>query len=172
MAYDFELDDDTFADNFFDEIEEEDAGENVQIIDELRVGVVGYSDESEFEIDSAREILEKIIDQIEEEFIHTGLFSDLVIVSGLTNMGIPKLAYEIAQDRGYKTIGIAPNEAEDHDLFPVDEIIWSGESFGDESREFIDFIDLLVKVGGGDQSEKEVEMAEQDDVPVYVGETL
>jgi len=55
---------------------------------------------------------------------------------------------------------------QDYELFDVDEIIWVGKSFGDESQAFIDMIDVLVKIGGGEQSEKELQMAEEEDITV------
>ena len=131
----------------------------------LNVGVVGYSSQK-FDEAEAREILEEAFDDIEDEYIETGDYEEINIVSGLTNMGIPKVAYEIADERGYNTMGVAPEEADDYDLYNVDEIIYEGQNFGDESEVFIDNIDVLVKVGGGDQSQHELELAEAEDISV------
>jgi hypothetical protein len=113
----------------------------------MKVGVVGYSAQK-FDEELAKKLifsgLEKIgIDKIE------------CIVSGLTNLGIPKIAYEIATELGLKTVGIACNLAKDYDLFPVDVKILKGDNWGDESETFLNYIDVLVKVGGGKQSEEE-----------------
>ena len=35
-----------------------------------------------------------------------------------------------------------------------------------DSEDFIDIIDVLIKIGGGPQSEKEFDMAKKDGVPV------
>lgn len=133
--------------------------------DTLYVGVVGYSSQKFDEIE-AREILEEAFDDIEEEYIDNGDFEDIVIVSGLTAMGIPKIAYEIAVERDYGTMGVAPEEADDYELFNVDEIVYEGKKFGDESEVFIDIIDVFVKVGGGQQSQQEMELAEADDLSI------
>lgn len=131
----------------------------------LYVGVVGYSTQ-QFDEQDAREILEEALDDIEDEYVETGDYDEIAIVSGLTNMGIPKIAYQVADDRGYITVGVAPEEANDYELYSVDEIVYEGESFGDESETFIDLIDVLIKIGGGDQSQKELEMAEEEKMSV------
>lgn len=133
--------------------------------DTLFVGVVGYSSQK-FDEQEAREILEEAFDDIEEEYVDNGDFEKISVVSGLTNQGIPKIAYQIADERGYDTIGVAPLEADDYDLYDVDEIIYEGENFGDESETFIDMIDVFVKVGGGDQSQHEMDLAESEDISI------
>lgn len=127
----------------------------------LYVGVIGYFSQK-FDETEAEEILEDALNDIEEEYIDTGDFEDIAIVSGLVNAGMNRIAYKVADFHGYKTIGIAPEEAKDMDNYPVDEIVWSGVEFGDESEDFIDAIDVLVKIGGGAQSQKELEIAEED----------
>ena len=131
----------------------------------LYVGVVGYSTQ-QFDEQDAREILEEAFDDIEDQYVETGEYEEIAIVSGLTNMGIPKIAYQIADSRGYITVGVAPEEANDYELYSVDEIVYEGDSFGDESEILIDMIDVLIKVGGGDQSQKELEMAEEEKLSV------
>lgn len=131
----------------------------------LYIGVVGYSAQ-EFDKTEAREIIEEAFDDIENEYVENGDYDDIIIVSGLTNLGIPKIAYEVADDRGYGTMGIVPDEADEYELYKVDEIIYEGKNFGDESEVFIDNIDVFVKVGGGDQSQHEMELAEAEDMSV------
>lgn len=131
----------------------------------LYVGVVGYSGQKFDEVE-AREILEEAFDDIEDEYVEKGDYEDITIVSGLTNMGIPKIAYEVADERGYNTMGVAPEEADEYELYNVDEIIYEGVNFGDESEVFIDTIDVFVKVGGGNQSQHEMELAEAEDMSV------
>jgi len=133
--------------------------------DTLFIGVVGYSAQK-FDEQEAREILEEAFDDIEEEYVDNGDWEKISVVSGLTNQGIPKIAYQIADERGYDTIGVAPLEADDYDLYDVDEIIYEGENFGDESETFIDMVDVFVKVGGGDQSQHEMELAEAEDISI------
>jgi len=125
----------------------------------LYIGVVGTTDSSTFNSEEVIEAIEHIFDDIEEEY-HENCDS-YCVVSGLTNMGVWKHAYEIASERGYKTIGIAPNEANDYEHYPVDETVIIGKKFGDESSMLIDSINILVKIGGGDQSDTEMNMAEE-----------
>jgi len=133
--------------------------------DILYIGVVGYSGQK-FDEAEAREIIEEAFDDIEDEYVENGDYEKITVVSGLTNLGIPKIAYEIADDRGYDTMGIAPEEADEYELYNVDEIIYEGENFGDESQVFIDTIDVFLKVGGGDQSQQELELAEAEDMSI------
>jgi len=121
----------------------------------LRLGVIGYSAQ-EFDVDKAREILKK-----EFEYFKKIYGDDVVIVSGLTAMGVPLLAYEEAKKNGWKTVGIACKKAYDYERFPVDEEIIVGEEWGDESETFLKSIDMLLKIGGGRQSLKEVQMAKE-----------
>jgi len=127
------------------------------------IGVVGYSDDKVFSHDIAKALLAIAFDVVSEDLKS----DDYALVSGLTNMGVPKLAYEMAEKRGWKTVGLSAKEAKEYDCFPVDEEIIVGEHFGDESKEFIDYIDCLIRVGGGEQSMKETEMAKKKDIPVY-----
>jgi hypothetical protein len=131
----------------------------------LYVGVVGYS-QQEFDETEATIILEEAFESIEDEYLQDGDFDSIVLVSGLTNMGIPSIAYQIAENNGYETVGIAPDAASEYELYDVDEIYWVGENWGDESQAFIDMIDVIIRVGGGEQSMKEVEMAEEEDISV------
>lgn len=132
----------------------------------LDIGVVGFSG-TDFDEQEAKTALDDILDDIEAAYIETGEFETVRIVAGLTNLGIPKIAYESAEERGYETVGISAEEAREYELHDVDEIIWVGERFGDESKEFIDMIDIFVRIGGGKQSFAELEMAEEEDIGIY-----
>lgn len=91
-------------------------------MNDLRIGVVGYSSQK-FDEDEAKLILESVFDVIEYKFPK----QNKVIISGLTNLGIPKLAYEEARKRKWLTVGIACEQAKDYELFPVDkQYIWQG----------------------------------------------
>ncbi len=73
------------------------------------------------------------------------------IVSGLTTTGVVGMAYELAKEYGFKTVGVAPAEALQYDLFDVDETYIHGEKFGDESTEFLMKLSRLIRIGGGNQ---------------------
>lgn len=121
----------------------------------MRIGVVGFS-RRHFDHHLARKLLAQSISKLVQDFDN----KEVEIVSGLTNAGIPKLAYEIAAKRGYTTVGISARRALQvrSGIFPCDQQIIVGENFGDESGKFIDYIDYLIRVGGGPQSRKEVEL--------------
>jgi len=133
----------------------------------LYVGVCGYVAQ-EFDEVEAREILEDALDDIEDEYLETEEFDEICIVSGLVNKGMPKIAYEVADNRGYNTMAVVPDEIDEieEDLYPVDTIIYEGDKFGDESEKFIDVLDVFIKIGGGNQSEDELELAEKEDISV------
>jgi hypothetical protein len=121
----------------------------------LKLGVVGYSREI-FDPKEAQEAIKKLIPKMIE--IHKP--NHVELVSGLTNQGIPKLSYQFAVSKNFKTVGIAPEAAfrVPAGIFPVNKRIIVGKEFGDESETFIDYIDVLIRFGGGPQSRKEVEM--------------
>ena len=114
---------------------------------EMKIGVIGYSGQK-FDEEQGKKLILKGLSDL-------GVQDYDVIVSGLTNLGIPKLAYEIATEWGMKTVGIACKLVTDYELFPVDEEIIVGDNWGDESETFLNYIDALIKVGGGPQSEAE-----------------
>lgn len=116
---------------------------------ELRIGVVGYS-ATEFDEAKAKNKLEEMLLDIAESTTES-----VTIVSGLTALGVPKLAYQIADSHGWKTAGIACSKAEEFDCYPVDEREIVGSDWGDESETFLSSIDMLVRVGGGEQTKAE-----------------
>lgn len=119
----------------------------------LRVGVVGYSNQ-DFNRDAALRLIREAFDNLNPA-------ADIEIVSGLTDMGIPALAYEEATRRGWKTMGIACAKAFEYPCYPVDDVIIHGESWGDESSVFLTMIDSLIRVGGGVQSHFEAHSAKR-----------
>jgi hypothetical protein len=123
----------------------------------LRIGVVGFS-QRHFDHEAARAQLRRFVSALLERPEAKAAAPE--IVSGLTNQGVPKLAYELARELGLITVGIAARQAlrVRAGLFPVDRRILVGERFGDESPILIDYIDKLIRIGGGPQSRAEVEL--------------
>lgn len=113
----------------------------------MRVGFVGYSDDTKFNKDDAVALVKRSFDIIASK--------NPVVVSGLTNVGIPAIVYAEAASRGLRTAGIACSKAEEYECFPVDEKLIVGKEWGEESQTFLKNIDFLIKIGGGDQSVKE-----------------
>ena len=121
----------------------------------MKIGIVGFSS-SHFDQKTARVLLEKKL----KEIISDTDIKTIEIVSGYTNIGIPKIAYELSDNMGLKTIGFSAKKAltASCGLYSVDKAIIYGKDFGDESQAFVNYIDILIRIGGGKQSRKEVEL--------------
>ncbi|MBI3334262.1 hypothetical protein HYZ97_02145 [Candidatus Pacearchaeota archaeon] len=144
---------------------------------QLRVGVVGYCPPSRYDERKAKTYLRDAFARVTLESPDR----EIVIVSGLTNVGVLAQAYKLATERGYKTAGVACELATSFELFPTtEEPIIVGKRWGDESIIFtrgvaevakVDSskegqyrghphygLDALIKIGGGNQSAKEAEL--------------
>lgn len=121
----------------------------------LKIGVVGFS-RNQFDQEEATNKLHDMIKQIIENYPDR----EFEIVSGLTNMGVPRLAYLLADQLGIYTTGFSAKQAFSvyAGIYPVKQQIIVGDKFGDESEEFVRYIEVLVRVGGGAQSRHEVEL--------------
>lgn len=119
----------------------------------IRYGVVGFSSNA-FDKVEARKILTTCYKNIEAKHADT----DIQIVSGYTKSGVPEIAYELADDFGFTTIGFSAEQAltVKSGVYPVNKKVIIGKKFGDESEDFIHYIDHLIRVGGGKQSRHEV----------------
>ena len=120
----------------------------------MKIGVVGYSSNN---IDAA--LASRLLYQSFQKLITPSLLpEEIEIVTGLTNIGVPRLAYLLADNTGYVKIGISAEQAYKVNcgVYAVDKVFIEGSRFGDESGFFINYIDYLVRVGGGKQSKSEV----------------
>lgn len=129
----------------------------------MNIGVVGYSGKP-FDEKIGEALVELAFKIVIPEDADP---SEVRIISGLTNIGIPALAYKIAEKRGYETVGIACKKAKEYDCFDCDEVKIVGEEWGDESETFLKSIDFLIRVGGGKQSIEETKKAKEMGVEVY-----
>ena len=127
----------------------------------FRLGLVGYSTQ-DFDKALAEIYLKEVFDKIYAE--HQ---SNVILVSGLTDMGIPKIGYTLARKYGWKLQGIAPECSKEYTPFNVDFSTFVGDNWGDESVYFLDHIDALVRIGGGKQSIKETLWAKAKSLKVY-----
>lgn len=129
------------------------------------VGLVGFSSEEKIQNE---QIIEKILLN-EFQKISDERGNNIALVSGLTNMGVPRIGYYLARNTfNWKTIGISAKEAYNYPRFEVDKEIIVGEKFGDESEFFINYIDILIAVGGGKQTEKEIMMAKNKNIKTII----
>lgn len=126
----------------------------------MRIGVVGFLEQSSDAEKKAGEIIRKVFDDIKKEY------GDVVVVTGLIPIGISLLAYLEAKERGWRTVGIAPEKAEYFDQLPVDEKIIAGTEWGDEAEFFLSMIDMLIVIGGSKYLHKEIQMAKEKGIKV------
>jgi hypothetical protein len=124
-------------------------------MEDLKIGIIG-SLKPNFDINDAEEKINESLELIKSYHLN----KNYQIVSVMTNEGIPKLAYDISKKMGYKTIGYASKMIfkGKYGVYPVDESNIVGEKYGDECSELINNIDCLIRIGGGYQSNLEVEL--------------
>jgi hypothetical protein len=127
----------------------------------LNIGITGYSAQK-FDNSEAQRMLREAYDKIHADYPDREKY----IVSGLTDLGIPALAYREAVARGWKTVGIACSKASEYACFPVDEKIIEGNDWGQESPRFLDTLEVLVRIGGGGQARRETAEAKVRGKPV------
>lgn len=119
----------------------------------LKIGVVGFSRNS-FDQATARSLLEDCFIVLKSK--HENRIIE--IVSGYTAQGVPLIAYELAVQYGFVTVGFSARQAlwARKGVFSVDKENLVGDRYGDESEAFVEYIDGLIRIGGGKQSRHEV----------------
>jgi hypothetical protein len=133
-----------------------------KIMEELNVGVTGYSHQ-EFDEEKAVKLIKEAYDAIEKEYPN----QKISIVCGLTNIGINALAYQEAMRRNWSTQGVASSQAKKYKCFPVNKKIIIGKDWGDESPYFIKHVDVLIRIGGGEQAHRETAKIKELNKPTY-----
>lgn len=118
-----------------------------------RIGIVGFS-RNQFDKKRAASLLRKYFTELTQDKNP----KSIEIVSGYTDSGIPRIAYQIADEMGLSTVGYSARQALKvrSGVYPVKNVIIVGNRFGDESEKFVRYIDMLVRIGGGKQSRHEV----------------
>lgn len=121
----------------------------------IKYGIVGFS-RNQFDKKEAYQILNTEFQKIKEK--HPDKIIE--IVSGYTNSGVPKIAYELSDKFGFVTVGFSAKQAlrVRSGVYEVKKVILKGERFGDESEDFVRYIDALIRIGGGKQSRHETEL--------------
>ncbi|HEX6462721.1 MAG TPA: hypothetical protein VFZ58_05665 [Candidatus Saccharimonadales bacterium] len=97
----------------------------------LKIGVVGYCPPTVFDEDEARQLLHEALNEVIAGYPHV---TEVWIVSGLTDVGIPALAYREARARGWWTMGVACAKAHDYRCFQTEKNKIVGQNWGDESE--------------------------------------
>jgi hypothetical protein len=121
----------------------------------LKIGIVGFS-RNAFDKPAARVLLREHLNGLVVRHPNRAI----EIVSGYTAQGVPLIAYELAKEFKMITVGFSAKQALQvrAGTFPCDKEIIVGERFGDESEAFVRYIDGLIRIGGGPQSRREVEL--------------
>lgn len=104
------------------------------------------------------EIIEEALDDVSEEYVGTEEFEDIVIL--VYNMDLAKNV-DFAE---YKTIGFTHTE-KDEITYDFDEMVYNS-SVEEENQDFIDAIDVLVKIGDGKREQEIMKMAESEDISI------
>ncbi len=97
---------------------------------------------------------------------------NLVISSGATDLGVPKIAYAVAAELGIRALGVTSAKAVDYKLGQMDWLVVEGADWGAESPIFLETSDEVIVLGGGGQAKKEALAASNDHkkpVTVYQG---
>jgi hypothetical protein len=79
----------------------------------------------------------------------------LVVSSGATNEGVPKIIYSLCESLGIKAMGVTSAKAADYPLGRMDYLIVMGEDWGQESPTFLNTSDEFILLGGGGQAKRE-----------------
>jgi hypothetical protein len=121
----------------------------------FKIGIVGFSRNQFNKQEAAKKLEQMLLKVIENRPIE-----EVALVSGYTSSGVPKLAYILADRLGLHTVGFSSKRAltVKSGVYPVSEVILIGEKFGDESQAFVEYINVLIRIGGGPQSRHEVEL--------------
>lgn len=133
----------------------------------LRVGFVGNCILKESKTDKVKKLVKNQFDIIEEKYNN---FDKFILVSGATNMGSLKIAYDEALKRGWEIEGIACELEREYEMYPKlkdENVVLVGKKWGDESYFFEELIDVLVRVGGGKQAFKETKDLKEKHIDVY-----
>lgn len=141
------------------------------------VGVAGFSgqwDEGKIDADpdikasveAAASALEAHILKLKEKH-----GEKLIVSSGGTAIGVPKIIYDICAKEGVAAMGIACDKAADYELGRMKYLIIEGQDWGAESPVFIGTADEIIVLGGGGQAKREAIAADAEGkkISIYKG---
>lgn len=128
-----------------------------------KIGVVGFSDENKMHPDTYT-LLANLIKQICETDVKKNSF---VFVGGYTNTGINRILYDCCKTNGVLIGAICSGKHKEYECWPdVDYLEVIGNEWGDESESFVNSLDLIIRIDGGEQSHSEILMAKEKDLQV------
>jgi len=92
----------------------------------------------------------------------------LILSSGATMEGVPKIIYDVCEREGISAIGVACSKAFQYPLGKMEYLIIEGEDWGAESPTFLKTSDEILLLGGGGQAKREAIAACQEGKKVSV----
>jgi len=109
--------------------------------------------------------------------------SDTIILGGLTNLGGIEYLYDVAEEMGFATAGIAVSKVKEErnengtlayagKLRKVDHIFIQKGDWGAESRQFLDLITAVIGFGGGGQAKREMLTAVDEGKKIHIIEGI
>lgn len=120
---------------------------------------VGLACDLSLDTETIKENVMEALDDIQEEYVDSGEFEDIVIM--VYNTGI----LNIVDLMEYKTFAvIVAGIGVDDFEFDVDEIVYTTEE--EKIADFIDAIDVLVKIGDGPDETSALALAEEEDISI------
>ncbi len=138
------------------------------------VGVLGFSGQwSQSRLDASPKIksdYEAAQQRLELElknlkFLHG---ESLIICSGATMIGVPKIVYELCDKHNIFSMGVAWDKACNRELAKMKYLIVEGRSADQTSRVFIESSDEFLMLGGGVQAKREAIAAMLECKPVTI----
>ena len=138
------------------------------------VGVTGFSGqwaESKIaadagikgDVDAATAVLEAHLADLKSTY-----GAKLVLSSGATNEGVPKIIYDLCEKLGIDAMGVTSAKAFDYPLGKMKYLIVQGDDWGAESSTFLATSDEILLLGGGGQAKREAIAAESEGKMVTV----
>ncbi len=94
--------------------------------------------------------------------------SRLVVSSGATMEGVPKIIYSLCEELGIEAMGVTSAKAYDYALGKMRYLIVEGEDWGQESATFLRTSDEIIMMGGGGQAKREAIAASTEGKPVTI----
>lgn len=92
----------------------------------------------------------------------------LVLSSGATNEGVPKIIDDFCEKLGIDAMGVTSAKAFDYPLGKMKYLIVQGDDWGAESSTFLATSDEILLLGGGGQAKREAIAAETEGKMVTV----
>ena len=133
------------------------------------IGVTGFSTDRDIDWSKARKALRKLFTTIKQSDANG---KQVAISSGATNYGVVAVAYQVCHELNMKCIGVASGKPFVDKTLKLSSFLdrswFIGNNWGDESPVFLQTLDVMVALGGGNQATREVASAAKSGKKVYL----